>query len=270
MKILLNFPELKNWIIQNPAKIIQNQSEWGSILNVCNYFKNTPKPNLYIRELPISVHTKFIENNQSIIRDLLEVIIEQFVNFEENGFEKRFNLKYREPQVRFKILEKEISIKYFSGLDDLAIPVSHFENLKLPVNKVLIVENKTSLYTTLTLPKMKKTIAIFGSGYSVHNLKLANWLNEVDLLYWGDIDVQGFEILSQCRCYFPNAKSVLMDQTTFEKFFDNDFGTPTNITIQLNLNDKEQQLYDFLKTKNWRLEQEKIPFDYVNNFFDNV
>jgi hypothetical protein len=61
-----------------------------------------------------------------------------------------------------------------------------------------------------------------------------------------------------------------MDQTTFEKFFDNDFGTPTNITIQLNLNDKEQQLYDFLKTKNWRLEQEKIPFDYVNNFFDNV
>ncbi len=268
-KILLNFPELKNWIIQNPTKIIQNQNEWESILNVCNYFKNTPKPNLYVRELPVSVHTKFIENNQSIIRDLLEVIIGQFVNCEENGFEKRYNLKYREPQVRFKILDKEISIKYFSGLDDLAIPINHFENLNLPINKVLIVENKTSLYTTLTLPKMEKTIAIFGSGYSVYNLKSTNWLNEVDLLYWGDIDVQGFEILSQFRCYFPNTKSVLMNQTTFEKFFDNDFGTPTNITTHLNLNDKEQQLYDYLKAKNCRLEQEKIPFDYVNIFFEN-
>lgn len=35
------------------------------------------------------------------------------------------------------------------------------------------------------------------------------------------------------------------------------------------MTDKEQQIYDILKTKNWRLEQEKIPFDYVNEFFKN-
>lgn len=267
-QILSLFPELKNWIIQNPLKIIQNQGEWKSILKVCVYFKNNPKPNLYIRELPINVHTKFIEKNQSILRELLDIIIEPFVNWEENAFEKRFNLKYREPQVRFKILDAEISINYFSGLDDLAIPVSQFENLRLPVNKVLIVENKTSLYTTLTLPKMEKAIAIFGSGYSVHNLKSADWLNNVELLYWGDVDVQGFEILSQFRKYFPNTKSILMDQTTFELFFENDLGTPTNITTQLNLNDPEQKLYELIKANNWRLEQEKIPLAYVNVFFE--
>jgi hypothetical protein len=268
-QILSLFPELKNWIIQNPLKIIQTQGEWKSILKVCVYFKNNTKPNLYIRELPINVHTKFIEKNQSVLRELLDIIIEPFINWEENAFEKRFNLKYREPQVRFKILDSEISINYFSGLDDLAIPVSQFENLLLPVNKVLIVENKTTLYTTLTLPKMEKAIAIFGSGYSVHNLKSANWFNNVELLYWGDIDVQGFEILSQFRNYFPNTKSILMDQQTFELFFENDLGTPTNITTLLNLNDQEQKLYELLKANNWRLEQEKIPFDYVNVFFDN-
>ncbi len=268
-KILLSFPELKNWIIQNPAKIIQYQSKWISILNVCSYFKNTPKPNLYIRELPISVHTKFIENNQSIIRDILEVIIAESANIQEKDFEKRFNLKYREPQVRFKILDKDISYNYFSGIDDIAIPISQFEKLKLPINNVIVVENKTTLYTTLTLPKMKNSIAIFGSGYSVFNLKDTKWLKNLELIYWGDIDAQGFEILSQFRGYFPNTKSILMDKVTFDKFFENDHGTPTNRSTQLNLTEEEQILYELLKTNNWRLEQEKIPFDYVNQYFDN-
>ena len=263
-KVFSIFPELKDWIMQNPAKIIQNHGEWESILKVCVYFNNIQKPNLYIRELPIKVHTKFIERHQSIIWDLLEIIIEPFVNTDINVFERRFNLKYREPLVRFRILDKEMSTSYFSGVDDLSIPISQFERLRLPINKVIIVENKTTLYTTLTLPSMKNAIAIFGSGYSVHNLKSADWLSKVDLLYWGDIDVQGFEILSQFRGYFPNAKSILMDKLTFEKYFENDSGTPTNIVTQLFLNDDEQYLYNLLKTNNWRLEQEKIPFEYVN------
>ena len=105
---------------------------------------------------------------------MLDVLILEHLNNDEKQFEKRFNLKYSEPQIRFKILDKEISQIYFSGLDDLAIPISQFETLNLPIKKVLVVENKTTLYTTttfLTLPKMDKTIAIFGSGYSVANLK---------------------------------------------------------------------------------------------------
>lgn len=270
--ILKNFPELKDWVIKNSIKVIQNQAEWDNILNVCQYFIQNPKPNLYIRELPVNVHTKFIENNQGVIKELLNILISDHINSEEKEFEKRFNLKYAEPQIRFKILDKEISKIYFSGLDDLAIPVSQFESLNLPIKKVLVVENKTTLYTAttfLTLPKMEKTIAIFGSGYSVANLKNVNWFKNVELLYWGDIDVQGFEILSQFRGYFQQTKSILMDLVTFEKFFDHDLGTPTNISTILYLTDSEQELYDILKTNNWRLEQEKIPFDYVNQFFSS-
>lgn len=60
-----------------------------------------------------------------------------------------------------------------------------------------------------------------------------------------------------------------MDKVTFDKFFENDLGTATNVATQLNLTNSEQELYDILKTNNWRLEQEKIPFDYVNKYFDN-
>ena len=61
-----------------------------------------------------------------------------------------------------------------------------------------------------------------------------------------------------------------MDKVTFETFFENDNGTPTNISTKLNLTDREQELYDILKANNWRLEQEKVPFDYVNKYFLNV
>lgn len=264
-----HFPELKDWIIKNPTKIIQNQGKWESIIKVCNYFKNYPKPNLYIRELPANVHTKFIESNQSIITELLDVIIQNHINLNEREFEKRFNLKFREPLVRFKILDKEISQSFFSNLDDISIPVSQFESLKLPLKQVLIVENKTTLYTTLTLPKMDKTIAIFGQGNAVTNIKNAKWLNDINVLYWGDIDVHGFEMLSRIRKHFDHTRSVLMDKTTFDKYFENDSGKPTTDTTTLNLTDNERELYNLLKKNNWRLEQEKIPFDYVNKHFDN-
>lgn len=264
-----HFPELKGWIIKNPNKIIQHQGKWDSILKVCSYFKNYPKPNLYIRELTVNVHTKFIESNQSIITELLDVIIENYINPNEIKFEKRFNLKFREPLVRFKVLDKNISQTYFSNLDDIAIPISQFECLNLPLKKVLIVENKTTLYTTLTLPKMDETIAIFGQGNAVTNIQNAKWLNDIIVLYWGDIDVHGFEILSRIRKHFKHTKSVLMDKRTFEKFFENELGKPSTDTTTLNLTDSEKELYNILKINNWRLEQEKIPFAYVNQHFEN-
>lgn len=267
--ILREFPELKDWIINNSKKVIDNVNEWQNILQVCQYFKQNPKPNFYIRELPVKVHTKFIERNKYIIREILDVLIYEHVNTEEKEFEKRFYLKYAEPQIRFKVLDKKISDRFFSGIDDIAIPVSQFEKLNLPIKKVLVVENKTTLYTTLTLQKMNDTIAIFGSGFSVFNLKNVRWFDNLKLLYWGDIDAQGFEILSQFRSYFPQTKSVLMDKQTFEIFFENDKGTQTNISTILNLTKEEQELYDILKINNWRLEQEKITFEYVNEIFQS-
>ena len=266
--IIEAFPELKDWIVKNPLKVVNNQAEWERILIVCRYFVQHPKPNLYLRELPIKVHTKYIERNQSIIKELLNILISEHLNGDETEFEKRFNLKFAEPQIRFKILDRAIADKFFSGVDDIAIPISQFETLNLPIKKVLVVENKTTLYTTLTLPKMDGTIAVFGSGYSVYNLKNVQWFANLELLYWGDIDVQGFEILSQFRGYFQHTKSVLMDSETFEKFSENEPGTRINISTTLNLTDREQNLYEILKSNNWRLEQEKISFDYVNLFFE--
>lgn len=59
------------------------------------------------------------------------------------------------------------------------------------------------------------------------------------------------------RGYFPQTKSILMDEDTFNKFFENDNGTLSKVTILLNLTDIELNIYEKLKQNNWRLEQEK-------------
>lgn len=262
------FPELKDWIKKHPNKVITNSENWIDILKVCEYFKSCPKPNLFIRELPISIHTKFIENNESILRELLNVIIEPFINKDKKKFEKRFNLKYSQPLIRFKILDSKISKTYFSGLSDISIPINQFNKLNLPLTKVIVVENKTNLFTiALTLPEMENTIVIFGSGFKVENLKNAEWLANLTILYWGDLDVHGFEILSQMRSYFLQTKSILMNETTFDKFFDGDYGTLSNVNSQLNLSELEMKIYTKIKENNWRLEQEKIPLEYVLSEF---
>jgi hypothetical protein len=260
--ILSKFPELKEWIIKYPLKTIDNQDKWNDLLKVCDYFKSNPKPNLYIRELPIQVHTKFIENNKSIIKDLLDVTIAEHINSNETNFEKRFNLKYAEPIVRFRILDKQIAHTYFSAIDDLSIPVSQFEMLKIPIKQVFVVENKMNM---LTFTELEKSIVVFGRGYGVENIKNTTFLKNAELYYWGDLDVQGFEILSQFRGYFPHTKSIFMDKETFDTFFENNKGIPSQISVNLNLSAEERELYELLKENNWRLEQEKIPQEYVAN-----
>ena len=114
---------------------------------------------------------------------------------------------------------------------------------------------------------MHRTIAILGSGYSRLQSKNTEWLSTVGLFYWGEIDVQGFETLSQFKTYFPHTQSLLMYEITFEQFFEGDSGTPTNISVELNLTKEEQQVYNKLKANNWRLEQEKIPLHWVKKQF---
>lgn len=273
-KILSMFPDLTEFIKKFPKKVIDNSQNWKSLLEVCVYFKQNPKPNLYIRELPVKVHTKFIENKKGILLDLLNVVLpsesinEEFTTTKD--FEKRFGLKFNQRQIRVRVLDKYISGKYLSGLTDLVITEEEFCGLQIPCEKVFIFENKTNfsnLMNFLTLPQMENTIGIFGSGFSVSKLKNALWLADKEIFYWGDIDTHGFQILSQIRGYFSNTKSIMMDFETLNTFKEDwDKGEPINATSFPNLNSDEQEIFRFVKADNIntiRLEQEKISQECV-------
>ena len=266
--ILSSFPELKDWIYKYPIKVIEN--DWESLLKVCNYFKAVPQPHLYIRELPIRVHTKFIENNKGIIRELLEIIIAEHIKIDEKQFESRFNLKYDETLVRFRILDEAISQQLFGGIDDISIPISEFQHLSFPIQTVYVVENKINM---LTFPVKRNSIVIWGHGFGVDIMKNVEWLKTKRIYYWGDLDAQGFQILSEIRTHFPQVESFLMDKETFDKFYEGEVGTATNVEKVLCLTQEEKEMFDFLRSGNYRLEQEKIPFEYLSpiiTYFDKT
>lgn len=275
-QITTTIPKLREWILINPLKVIENLGIWADLIKICNFFVTNPQPNLYIRELPLELHTKFIEENKAIIRSLLDFLIEEHINKEESQFEKRFNLKCDEPLIRLRILDEEIAKKYFSGLTDLSIPQTEFNILNISCKRIFILENKTNfsnIFNFLTLPDMKNSIAIFGRGFGLGLLKDAQWLNDKQIIYWGDIDTQGFQILSQLRSYFPNTQSVMMDFETFNEFKESTVtGTETNIDQLTNLTVEENQLFKYLlnlKEKN-RLEQEKINHSFVVKKIENL
>ena len=256
--ILSSFPELKEWAAHYPNKLLDK--DWDSLLKVCKYFKEHPEPQLYIRELPIRIHTKFIEQNRGIIKELLDIVIAGNVNTDVVRFEERFGLKYDEPTVRFRILDKSIGNEYFSGVLDLSVPIGQFERLSLPIHTVYIVENKMNM---LTFPLKEKSIVVWGHGFGVDVMKDVGWMKDKRIFYWGDLDAQGFQILSEARACFSQIESFLMDRETFDTFFEGDEGMPSNVDKELILTEEEKGMFLYLKENNYRLEQEKIPYDYV-------
>ena len=256
--ILSSFPELKEWIYKYPIKVIEN--DWESLLKVCKYFKAIPQPHLYIRELPIQVHTKFIENNKGIIRELLDIIIAEHINIDEKQFESRFNLKYDETLVRFRILDEAISQQLFRGIDDISIPISEFQHFSPPIQTVYVVENKINM---LAFPIKRDSIVIWGHGFGVDIMKNVEWLKTKKIYYWGDLDAYGFQILSEIRTYFGQVESFMMDRHTFDLFYEGDKGTETNVEKDLCLTSEESEMFKYLKENNLRLEQEKIPHEYA-------
>ncbi len=261
-RILSAFPELVEWVCRFPNKVLDNHRVWDDVLKVCIYFKGNPKPQLYIRELPIQVDTKFIERNKGIIKELLDIIIAKSVNLDETRFETRFNLRHDEPVVRFRVLDKTLSQALFSGIDDMSIPISKFRETEIPVETVYIVENKMNM---LTFPPIHKSIVVWGHGFGVDLLKDVMWLRSKKILYWGDLDVHGFQILSELRSHFSQVESFLMDRETFNRFYEDGIGAETNVEKVLLLTPEEKDMFDFLRGGNYRLEQEKIPFEYASS-----
>lgn len=160
---LAQFPQLQDWLAQYPQRVLPHLAAWDDLLTVCAYFMAYPRPNLYLRELPIPVHTKFIEDNQAILRHLLDALLPPAaIRADENQFERRFGLRYDEPQIRLRLLDEDLRRELGWPAADASLTVSDCAALeRINDYTILIVENKM---TFLTLPPIKNGLAIWGKG----------------------------------------------------------------------------------------------------------
>lgn len=155
------------------------------------------------------------------------------------GFLQRWSFRDKPDMVRVRVLDPALLYGWFGtglhGTLDLSLELDALKQLKGPFQHVIICENEVSC---LALPHITNTIALFGSGYAALLLATVPFMHTHDIIYWGDIDTHGFDILNHLRSALMevrlevtrrrfgsadpdfsyrdlNVRSMFMDQATF-------------------------------------------------------
>jgi hypothetical protein len=261
-------PELEGWLAGNVRRIVENGEVWPDILKVCRYFVDNPAPGRYIRELPIAIDTKFIQRNEGILTNLLTVLIPDFIDDAGSSFEKKFGLLFDRPLIRFRTLDEALGRRLGMAFSDLAVPVDQFALLNAVGVSVIITENKMNF---LALPPLPNAIGIWGGGSAVALLSKCSWLDSCKVVYWGDIDVSGFEILARLRGMFPRIQTILMDGSTLHRFIDLTVPGKGRIAeAPLRLTPSERTAFERVMSENLMLEQERIPHDVCRQALEST
>ncbi|MFT3980637.1 MAG: DUF2220 family protein [Ferruginibacter sp.] len=256
-----NLPELYEWGKANISFLLNHAPVFNDLIKVCVYFRqNEPPHELFLRELPIEVHSKFIEENSASIRKLLDVLLPaHWISSNEIDFLSRYGIKKPAIYTQIRILDD--TLKSIVGFNEVGLTLEDSGQLSWQPEKVFIVENKACF---LSFPKIKNAVAIFGEGFKSRLSKHISWLNNTELYCWFDLDAAGFEMLNSVRHYYPQAKSFLMNEKTYKTFERFSVASPYRKLPLGLLTDDELQLYSFLQSNNKRLEQERISNQYVN------
>jgi len=261
------FPQLVPWVTKRPISVLENAPDWTKLLALLDWSVRHPFPGVYLRQIDAAgVDTKFIERHRALLGDLLDLVLPpnaiDTTATGIGGFERRYGFLSKPAQIRFRLLDPAL---YIGSLSDLAVPSDEFAGLASTVRRIFITENEINF---LAFPEMEGGMVVFGAGYGFDPLGRARWLDDKEIVYWGDIDTHGFAILDQLRSRFPSTRSLLMDRETMleHKAFWGREDRPTNRDLP-RLRPGESSLYDDLRFNRLgadvRLEQERIGFRWV-------
>lgn len=139
---------------------------------------------------------------------------------------------------------------------------------------ILICENKDSV---VTFPRVPGGIAVEGNGAGAGAFAATPWIRDATcVVYWGDMDADGLQILGQFRAQGIVHHSMLMDVATYRRYErwgtnHDEHGrplTPGEPRQGLALEPAEHALYQMLLSSGHpgprRIEQERIPEHVAN------
>lgn len=260
-----NQPDLSR-AIRGAARL--SDVDFDLLLRVCGYFlrrvaltheldgAGAPPTPLTPRQVPIEgVHAKWLDSHQGLVRTV--------TGLDDLGLlpphPARFHFTYLDPDHLAGGGRRHDSY----SVGDAALPAYQ-------PRVVLISENKD---TAIGFPAVPGGIAIEGEGRGAATIASAPWVRAAALVvYWGDLDQDGLEILNEFRAAGLTVRSMLMDVETYERYqrygthFDKNGKSvkahpPREVP---HLQADEAALYDLLSSGTApvpRLEQERIPLD---------
>lgn len=256
-------PALLPWVLKYFNRI-DEEGFYPLYFPIATFMKHKAlKTEGYLREWSIpGVDTKFLETHQFLTKSLWNALFpENQVGSLPELLEKLFVENLPVPRICVRSLDET---QNFCGVSKLFLSQDEIAHFQPAQHRIFITENKVNGYT---FPMVKDSLILFGMGYGVLELaEAATWLADKEIYYWGDLDHDGFNILSNLRKVLPEMQihSFLMDKETLLAYVDpkvKDTGNTTTIPDHLTVSEK--MAWKLIHDNGWRLEQERIPHEEV-------
>ncbi|KAA6435250.1 hypothetical protein FQ330_05740 [Agrococcus sediminis] len=223
------------------------EDEFASVLAAARWICEHPVDGMRPRQLPIrGVDSKWFASHRAVVSALV---------LAATGRES-LGVVGAEQLFRARLLDDNMlpgaPRSFGASIDELA-------RLEVGAPTVLVLEN---LETLLSLPPLDGVVAVHGSGFAVAELARVPWIVATQVLYWGDLDSNGFAILHRLRTALPRVRSLLMDEAVLLAHRDLWVPEPKPARGSYpTLEAHEQAALDRLRDEgDMRLEQERIPW----------
>ena len=227
---------------------VASDDDIDRLVAVVRWLVSHPDSGLGIRELPVpGVDTKWVERHRGLVSPLVE------------GLTGSPELGLLQAGRRFTVRILDDTIEH--SLRDFTASVDELSTLSLNPQCVLITENLAPLRRMGELPGV---IVIHGCGVDVVELAAVPWVKCSPIWYWGDLDSHGFRILGLARKTWPQVKSILMDDDTYDRFASLAIQEPKPFRGRVGyLTGPEQMTLAKLRAHDSRLEQERIGWSHA-------
>lgn len=225
------------------------------LCRAADWFAQHDATGLTPRQVPIAgLHAKWLNTRQALVRELADIDALGLLP----DHPARIHLTYLDPGHRAAGARRHDC----ATVGDL---------MPLPYRPLVVVisENKD---TAIHFPPVPGGVSVEGMGRGGGTAAAFDWITQAPrVIYWGDMDADGLEILDGFRAAGVPATSMLMDLEAYDEW--EPFGTDVDKAgKQLaahapravpHLTDAERALYDGLTSPSWtrhrRIEQERIP-----------
>jgi hypothetical protein len=261
-------PALVPWVIGHPLVALGHREVWDEVLATVAWIAAHDTEPLYLRQIDVDeVDTKFVERHRKLLDGLLTTVLPATridPEYSHADFARRFKFRPKPGYTRFRLLDPSTA-GFPASVSELTVRTDELARLHPDVATVFVVENEV---TYLAFPEVEGSIVVFGSGFGLTRLSDLRWLHHKQIVYWGDIDTHGFDILDRLRSRFRAVQSMLMDHDTLLAHSRQwvDEPSPTNRSLS-HLTQAEAALYSDLIEGHFgprvRLEQERVRFSLL-------
>lgn len=261
--ILQQEPALSKWLAEKPERVLEYKEEWPGLFAVIDFLLANDVSEFYLRNIPVPVHTKFIETYKTIIWSILSFINPERFSINGQSFEQTIGVKPKPFLFTLRWLDRSMAESHANGIAVMGLAVEELRQLNWQPRAVWVVENETALYM---LPENAGGLAIWSRGKALSLLNDIPMFNNTSLYYWGDLDEDGYAMLNDFRGLYPHVQSRFMDMACVNTHLPYLDIQPRMYRLKQlgQLTNKEQEAFDWLVKKNGRLEQERVLQSYVN------